>query len=1002
MVIKRWFKAVLILSLLLRLSSSIAQSLPFKHYTTLEGLPSQTVYEALQDRKGFMWFATSAGVSRFDGYRFINYTVEDGLPDNEIFGLHQDVFDRIWLRSMNGKIAYILHNKIFNSQNTPSLKDLDKSSPVLKITSTKDSSVLIAYYSDGVTKYTSKNKALNVYTPSAKDIGSYIGAYEDKNESYLMIKSCALQKLSSRNEVTIIPFNFTTSKNEFINNEYYVASEDKFSVMNKKNEFTSWVKTGSTVLNICRGDNNSIWICTQKGAMNFDAGSKTPKKNYFNKNDISFVLHDNENNIWFTTLSNGIILLTNENIKNYTINDGLSSDKVFSIVKDDQGNVIIGHDNFTLSKINKRGEVSSIRILSHPPDLFKISNPTIYDINIEKSEMMIMTPQGLLYRDDKNMAIVTALRGRAIVQYHDDLYLVAGRYNGLRSFSKKLVKKYSLNHAKAQLSYYREIYDKFNITQVYPATSFANCIYQQGEGRFWIGMDSGLISLTKDGIVKVDDKYPVLKERIVDIKGDAKETLFIATSNKGVAILKKEGTIIRISKEQGLSSNQCTKIFIDGSTLWVGTTTGVNRVTVDENYQVNKIHIVNDSNGLLSNHVNTLLVNDEKVWIGTSSGLSIISKNLDRAKQRTPLLYLTGISANNISIDTLLKKKFHYMENNLKINYVGLSYKKGDINYKYRLVRKNNFTDDEHSPWQETKNTAVVFSLLPPGSYCFSVMAQSTKHGVWSEPIDYSFVINAPFWKTSGFVFLIAVTFTFIIILLWKYSQKISERKNIVKRKLQLAELSSLHSQMNYHFMSNAFNSLQGLFLSKKNIDQYIGKFSRLMRLTLEHSDRQLITLSEELEYLKLYCDIEKLRAGNQFTFNIELDEGMDVSKLQVPSLTLQPFVENAIWHGLRPKGGVGSVTLKILPHDSFSYTIIIEDDGIGINTSLCTKPKTKRKSYGTKLIIDRFEVIKKQNKGNFSLQIEDKSDVTLTSGTRVSITFPYRFEYEYDSTNRR
>jgi LytS/YehU family sensor histidine kinase len=263
-------------------------------------------------------------------------------------------------------------------------------------------------------------------------------------------------------------------------------------------------------------------------------------------------------------------------------------------------------------------------------------------------------------------------------------------------------------------------------------------------------------------------------------------------------------------------------------------------------------------------------------------------------------------------------------------------------------------------------------------------------------------VINAPFWKTSGFILLIVVAFTLIIILFWKYSQKVRERKNIVKRKLQLAELNSLHSQMNYHFMSNAFNSLQGLFLSEKNIDLYIGKFSRLMRLTLEHSDRQLITLSEELEYLKLYCDIEKLRAGNQFTFNIELDEGMDVSMLQVPSLTLQPFVENAIWHGLMPKGGIGSVTLKILPHDSFSYTIIIEDDGIGINASLYTKPKTKRKSYGTKLIIDRFEVIKKQNKGNFTLQIEDKSDVTLTSGTRVSITFPYRFEYEYDSTNHR
>lgn len=126
--------------------SVFSQSLPYKHFTTIDGLPSQTVYEAMQDRKGFMWFATSAGVTRFDGDHFTNYTLADGLPDNDIFGFYEDVFGRIWLRSMNGKIGYIFENKIFTSQNTLALKGLDYPSQIMKITGTADSAILVTHY----------------------------------------------------------------------------------------------------------------------------------------------------------------------------------------------------------------------------------------------------------------------------------------------------------------------------------------------------------------------------------------------------------------------------------------------------------------------------------------------------------------------------------------------------------------------------------------------------------------------------------------------------------------------------------------------------------------------------------------------------------------------------------------------------------------------------------------------------------------------------------------
>ena len=149
---RNYFRATLLLLFFSFSARVSSQNLPFKHFSTLDGLPSQTVYEALQDKQGFIWFATSAGISRYDGYHFTNYSLEDGLPDNDIFGFYEDPLGRIWLRSMNGKISYIHNGKIHNAQNTPALKKFDRSSQIMRIVGTTDSAILITHYLEGVVK----------------------------------------------------------------------------------------------------------------------------------------------------------------------------------------------------------------------------------------------------------------------------------------------------------------------------------------------------------------------------------------------------------------------------------------------------------------------------------------------------------------------------------------------------------------------------------------------------------------------------------------------------------------------------------------------------------------------------------------------------------------------------------------------------------------------------------------------------------------------------------
>lgn len=841
----------------------------------------------------------------------------------------------------------------------------------------------------GISKYTRENKIVEIYNERDESAGSFVAAYESEDGSYIIARSCVIVSLDSATMMlSREKYPFTSFANIVIQDQLWLAAEDRFSPRNALCQFVSWTSTGSLILNLARGSANSLWVCTQDGATHFDPQAPQSRKEYFKGNQISHVFEDREQNIWFTTLNDGIMLVTNRNVKTYNTNDGLSSNRVYSVVKYGE-DIFLGHDNFVLTKIDRNDQISKIKFLEYLPSYIRYSKPIVYDVNILPSSMLIITPFALFYHERNDVTIISNLHGRGITQFNDDEYLVAGRYHGLSSFSKKLVAQRKVDYNSSSLIIYREAYTEFDIKQL--CNGPVNCIYKQSDSVYWIGLDNGLVRLTRDSVVNVHKPYPTLQDRIVDIKGDSHGNIFIATSNKGVVVLTREGRMGRITEANGLNSNLCNKIAVDGDLLWVGTNAGVNRMLLDRDCNPKQNYIINASSGLPSNYINALLVDQEKIWIGTSNGLTAINKNIDGTESIVPQLYITNVAINGEAIDTLQRSEFTHQQNNLKISFVGLSYKTGDVQYQYSLIKGHHIPDTRSRLWQETQNTSVDFSSLAPGDYSFAVMARSSRDGKWSKPAVYRLVINAPLWETNAFLVGAIIISTVISISVWMFVQKYRKGRKAEMRKLQLAELKSLHSQMNYHFMSNAFNSLQGLFFTGINVDQYIGKFSKLMRITLEHSDRQLISLADELEYLKLYCDIEQLRVGPRFTFLIECHDQINVSKLLVPSLTLQPFIENAIWHGIMPKGDNGVVLLKISPYDSF-FKIVIQDDGIGINASLLNKRNTSRRSYGTRLIKDRIETIKQQTNTNISLLIEDLGDQEHVRGTRVSLAFPYTY----------
>ncbi len=264
------------------------------------------------------------------------------------------------------------------------------------------------------------------------------------------------------------------------------------------------------------------------------------------------------------------------------------------------------------------------------------------------------------------------------------------------------------------------------------------------------------------------------------------------------------------------------------------------------------------------------------------------------------------------------------------------------------------------------------------------------RHGIpSSNQVSFILDIKKPFYlilQQYLFICLFIIVF-FIIYIIYDRNQK-----NKLMRNHQLLEfeLSSLQSQLNPHFISNSMLAINN-FIKENNstiAENYIMDFSRLMRLVLESSKLKTISLKDEIDLLKYYSKLEQLRFNNSFDIQIDIDEAIDLELLQIPSMMIQPYIENAINHGLiNKKQGRGLLQISIQEHQDESIRFVIQDNGVGYNNK---KIQNNKKSRSSQLISDRVSLLKSLSDIDISINILDLSeqDPKLT-GTLVEIIFP-------------
>ncbi|RDB03421.1 sensor histidine kinase [Runella aurantiaca] len=341
-------------------------------------------------------------------------------------------------------------------------------------------------------------------------------------------------------------------------------------------------------------------------------------------------------------------------------------------------------------------------------------------------------------------------------------------------------------------------------------------------------------------------------------------------------------------------------------------------------------------------------------------------------------------------------------QNFFSVGFSALSYFQQNKNqYAYQLVGFN-------KDWVNVGNKPLAtFTNVPPDEYVLQIKG-SNYDGTWSDVRSLRIIIHPAFWQTWWFKTLLGLLTLGVVYSVYRYQLNQKTLKNRLKaeealRKQREAELSNriahtemaaLRAQMNPHFIFNCLNSIQ-LYTTQNSTEkatEYLTKFSRLIRLVLENSRSEKVTLENELETLRLYLEMEVMRFRGKVNYHITITQSIDQSYIQIPPLLLQPFVENAIWHGLMHKDEGGTVRIEITQPNTDVLQVEITDDGIGRQKAGKFKSKsvTQNKSYGMKVTAERIELINQLYNTTTQVQIVDlKNNTDEAIGTKVTVKIP-------------
>lgn len=950
---------LLLLSGLLIGFQLLGQDPVYSVLTTQNGLPGNTIYSVLQDDKGFLWLAHERGLCRYDGVRFVPYkaNMQQGFSLSNLMAASSG---QIWMQDFSGNFyatskdsivkepglvsggtyvaAGIINNHTLVSVKSDSIR-------VMHLPSRKQWSIkypgsfssAICYEPDAV--YFASNNS--IYKFDGQRLTRHLQLDQSLKNIFFLVKA-GVDFLAFTKQV--MPYGYRIKGNavqpvQLFDNRVFVQEVSKVG--------------------------NEIWVSTTSGTYCYSQQLEPLYDGFcfFKDFSISRVFKDREGTYWLGTLNNGLLMVPNLLTRMYSY----QQEPITAVEVMQKGMLFAGTASHRLLSF----QTASNRFTS----LYK--GPANHEIlhiyhNPQKQETFLCSDR------------ITQLKNFSL----DHEYLVAGK--NVEPLGNHLY-AYAFANGFGFINTARN--DTFSLPPDF--TFFAGVNKKVGRGRWvlydnsrrtlWVASSEGLnyFSPDKKGELTFNNQ-PVFASSLLKQGSD----VYLTTYNQGVLVVDSNffiKTVVPFSADDNIYKLQVT-----GQEVWM--------LGHDKLFRFNKLTKALDkftvADGLPRAEFKDFKWHNNQVYIATSLGLVKFDAGTAITGRVMPLLAINEVSVNGKAVNWQNGLQLESDENNIAIDFSVLSFR----NVKALKIR---YKINEQA-WQqiEPDNRLLLLSALAPGRYNLHIEAGNEEGWVGQTPLVLTFQVKTPIYRQYWFLLVMGIA-AIALVYSWFYFRLKREQKDnalktrqmLLEQELQRSKMASIKSQMNPHFFFNALNTIQSfIYTNEKSLAvSYLNQFSELTRMILDMSNLDLISLMDEIKALRLYLDLETQRFEEKLQYEIWIDPELQPDFFLLPPMLVQPYVENAIKHGLLHSKLPWQLSIAFRKTIN-GLEVAVEDNGIGRKKSgqLNANRQKHHQSFAMKANKKRLEILNKGLDNDISVEIIDKeNEWGAASGTRVILRVP-------------
>ncbi|SFW88474.1 ligand-binding sensor domain-containing protein [Chitinophaga sancti] len=1000
-----------------------ALSYSFRHLDLSDGLASNHVSAILQDRKGFIWIASTA-LQRYDGSNLITIASFDKVPGSIYYDdicLCEDKKGRIWMGAPDNIRYYdpvTSKVKVLKMDMLPVGTGNVYCSHIIQ----DHAGIIWVTTQEGLYRYDEKGATFVIPAeiPAADRAEMYSAIIEDKAGNLWISGKHGIYMLSAdrkhlyhrNNNPLHIPllYSQTSVKQFFIDSRerLWVAGrlgDTLYCYVPAQNQLKAWPfrinkpPEGNMVTDITEDKDKQIWLATVLGGIyRYDEQSNNFHVNIRANNDddkrfhydfeVNCFLNDRDGRLWIGT-DRGLNILNPPDRAFHIMdqrdpNAKLPRAEVTDLFQDDLGNIYAGFWGKGFSWLSPSLQLKRQLIAEVPEERGLVWS-------------FAQMPDGkvLVGQENGRLSVFDPKQGKFTAHKHKDLFGDQTLMNILPENDSTVW----IGLYKKGLVRWNPVTDTFAVCQNllnkirHPITVMD--IARQGDSTLWLATsDAGLIRYNHIR-QKIESRelfpYGQLSVSNITCLNLLDDTTLIAGTEHGLWVYDiRRHTANPLLINGDLFDEWVLSMLPSGSRgLWFTTPYGFyrfNRRNFGLETFVQTGQII-DNNRKVRRRIVRLA--DGRLMIGASDHFVVLDTAALKVAPSPPDVTIINFKAmdSSMQLNSLYDKSaplaLNHRQNFINIEFKSLQYHHEAIRYFYQL-------DGVDEDWVQANGVLVArYTNLPPGNYVFRVRSMNTAGTFSTGVTTLYFNILPAFWQTTwfrllGLLLVIAVIYTYFRIRIYLIKREARRRTEIEQQIAQL-EMKALRAQMNPHFIFNALNSIQA-FMMKNETEQalsYLSRFARLIRNVLDNSQQNSITISQEIKMLENYIELEKLRFEDQFDCDIRIDDELDPDYMDIPTMILQPFVENAIWHGLLHKKERGMLRISFTKEiDRILCTI--EDNGIGREKAAALRTGDEHHSRGVQITQDRLALYNKRFNLDMTFDIED-----LPTGTRVNVWFP-------------